>query len=150
MSIEAAERAERLESAIAAFREGLSCSQAVLSTYGPHLGLERELALRIAAPFGGGIARTGGICGAVSGALMALGLKHGPREPKDEQARERVYALAQEFIDEFTARNGSILCHELLGRDLSSPKGRRWARVSRCPKFVRDGAEILERLLELA
>jgi C_GCAxxG_C_C family probable redox protein len=59
-----------VEIAVASFKAGLGCSQAVLSAFGPGLGLDRPTALRVAAAFGGGMARMGQTCGAVSGALM--------------------------------------------------------------------------------
>lgn len=65
------------ERAVACFKEGFSCSQAVFSTFAPQLGLECELALKVAGLFGGGMGRLGEVCGAVTGALMALGLKYG-------------------------------------------------------------------------
>lgn len=142
----------RHERAASLFNEGFNCAQAVLGAFGPDLGLEPELALKVAGPFGGGMGRMGGTCGAVTGAVMALGLKFGPTRAGDEETKEWAYGLVRKLIDEFKARNGSVLCKELLGCDLSTPEGRQWAREaglhsSRCPKFVRDAAEILESLV---
>jgi C_GCAxxG_C_C family probable redox protein len=144
----------RIERAVSLFSEGFNCAQAVLAAFGPDLGLERELALKLAGAFGGGMARMGEACGAVTGGLMALGLKFGPTRAGDEAAKEWAYGLACRFFKEFEAWNGSILCRELLGCDLSAPEGRKRAKEaglhsSRCPGFVRAAAEILERLLEL-
>jgi C_GCAxxG_C_C family probable redox protein len=144
----------RIERAVSLFSEGFNCAQAVLAAFGPDLGLERELALKLAGAFGGGMGRMGETCGAVTGGLMALGLKFGPTRAGDEAAKERAYGLACRFFKEFEARNGSVLCRELLGCDLSAPEGRERAKEaglhsSRCPGFVRAAAEILERLLEL-
>jgi C_GCAxxG_C_C family probable redox protein len=124
----------------------------VLSTYGPRFGLDRETGLRIAGAFGAGIARTGETCGAVTGALMVLGLKHAKRRPDDDDSRELSYALAQEFMDAFRERNGSLLCRDLLGVDVSTPEGMRAVREKNlfatvCPRFVREAAGLLEKLL---
>jgi C_GCAxxG_C_C family probable redox protein len=91
-------------------------------------------------------------CGAVTGAVMVLGLKHGTATPEDRQAREATYVLVRRFAHQFQARNGSLLCRELLDCDISSPEGYEWARGQKlfatlCPKLVRDAAEILEGLL---
>ena len=142
----------KVELAVATFGEGFNCTQAVLSALAPDLGLDRETALRVAGAFGGGIARMGQTCGSVSGALMALGLKYSQVEAGDKQAKEEMYALAREFIKRFEARNGSILCRELLGDDISTPEGMRLIRekglfTSQCPKLVRDAVEIVEQLL---
>ncbi len=142
------------ETAAAHFTQGLSCSQAVFSTYAPRLGLAPELALRIAAPFGAGIARTGQTCGAVTGALMVIGLKLGHVTAQDQAAKEKTYQCAQEFMARFKARHGSLDCLELLGRDLSVPQELQAAREqglfdTRCPVFVRDATELVGELLGL-
>jgi C_GCAxxG_C_C family probable redox protein len=124
----------------------------VLSSFGEELGLERELALRVAGAFGGGMARMGEACGAVTGALMVIGLKYGMTQAKDEAARDKTYRLTQEFMTRFKARHNSIVCRELLGYDLSSPEGRKAAHdkglfTTLCPQLVRDAVEIVEQLL---
>jgi C_GCAxxG_C_C family probable redox protein len=141
-----------VEIAMASFKEGLSCSQAVLAAFAPGLGLDRLTALRVAAAFGGGMARMGQTCGAVSGALMVIGLRHGHVVAEDQVAKERTYALVREFVDQFRARNTSLLCRELLGCDVGTPEGMQLVRekgltTSICPGLVRDAAEILEQLV---
>ena len=136
------------------FRRGYLCSQAVLSSFAPDLGLEIDAAFRIAAAFGGGIAGRGETCGAVIGACMALGLRHGRTEASDQEREDRVNALSKALITAFAERNGSILCRDLLGVDLGEPEGGRLASernlfATVCPGLVRDAAEILEQLLEL-
>jgi C_GCAxxG_C_C family probable redox protein len=124
----------------------------VLSTYGPRSGLDRETALKVAGAFGGGMGRLGETCGAVTGALMVIGLKHGKTRDDDDASRERTYELVHEFTARFRDRNGSILCRELLGHDLNTPEGREAAADQQlflvlCPRFVRDAAEILEEMV---
>lgn len=125
----------------------------MLSTYGPRFGLDREKALRVAGAFGAGMARTGATCGAVTGGLMVIGLKHAKIRPDDDGPRELAYALAQEFMDVFQERNGSLLCRTLLGADVSTPEGMVAVREGNlfatvCPRFVSSAAEILEGLLQ--
>ena len=141
-----------VEIAVASFKAGLSCSQAVLAAFAPGLGLDRPTAERLAAAFGGGMARMGQTCGAVSGALMVIGLKHGHEAAEDKVAKEKTYALVREFVDQFRARNTSLLCRELLGCDIGTPAGMHLIRekglsTSICPRLVRDAAEILEQLV---
>jgi len=143
----------RVERALSCFEEGFSCSQAMLSTYGPELGLDRETALMVATAFGGGMGRMGATCGAVSGAFMVIGLKYGRTRVEDEGTKEKAYSLVREFADRFESRNGSIVCRELLGYDIGTPEERELAReqglfATLCPRFVRDAAEIIERILE--
>ena len=98
------------------------------------------------------MARTGGTCGAVTGALMVIGLKHAKTRKDDDDSREFAYALAQEFMDMFRERNGSLICRDILGADVSTPEGMRAVREKDlfrtvCPKFVRDAGELLEGIL---
>jgi C_GCAxxG_C_C family probable redox protein len=131
--------------------QGFNCSQAVFSTLAEPLGFKRSLALKIASPFGGGIGRTGETCGAVSGALMALGLQSGFSEP-DPQAKERVYALAREYMRRFQERYGAVACKALIGVDLSTPEGLQKAREqdvfkTKCSQFIAGAVEIAEQML---
>ena len=144
----------RVEEAVAYFNEGFVCSQAVLSAYGVYFGLDRKIAPKIADGFGGGMARLGETCGAVTGAFMVIGLKHGRTVVEDSLEHEKVYSLVNEFVNRFTSRNRSILCRELLGCDISTPEGLQRARqqdllATICPGYVRDAAEIIEEILGL-
>jgi C_GCAxxG_C_C family probable redox protein len=98
------------------------------------------------------MARRGETCGAVTGAMMVIGLKHGKTKPDNDEARERTYELVAEFMSRFKSRNGTILCRELLGHDMSTPEGIEEIRkknlvVTLCPKFVQGAAEIVEEML---
>ncbi len=142
----------KVELAVSCFEEGFACSQALLSTYSPQFGLDRETALKVAGAFGGGMGRMGEICGAVTGALMVIGLKHGITIADDEQSQEKTYSLVNEFVNRFKSRTGSIVCRELLGCDISTAEGMDTAKekglfTTICPKYVRDAAETLEQIL---
>ena len=143
----------RTDKAVACFKQGFSCSQAIVSTFAEGTGLERETALKVAAGFGGGMARMGLTCGAVTGAIIVLGLKHGATSAEDLQAKQKTYQLVRDFTAKFKARHGSIVCKELLGGiDLSTQEGMEQAKRTDvintlCPKFVQHAAEILEEIL---
>ena len=133
---------DRVESAGSCFEEGFNCSQAVFSSFGPGLGLDRETALKVAGPFG-----------AVTGAFMVIGLRHGRTKADDEETRDRAYGLVREFVAEFESRNGSVICRKMLGFDIGTPEGLDRARQenlrgTRCRNFVRDAAGIIEQMLE--
>lgn len=135
--------------AVERFEGPYSCSQAVFSAFAPQYGLTDELAVKISAPFGGGMARQGNVCGAVSGALMVIGLARGSVDPKDKQL---VYRLGEEFIQRFESGHTSVLCRDLLGFDLSDSEQAQTARdqglfTRLCPAFVRNAAEILFEML---
>jgi C_GCAxxG_C_C family probable redox protein len=138
--------------AVSGLKEGFNCAQAVFSTFAPELGLEENKAARIASLFGGGMARTGGTCGAVTGAFMALGLKYGSSRPQDKEIKEKGYEIAREFVRRFTERNGSTVCRDLLGCDIGTPEGYERAKQQGyfdtvCIKLVKDSVEVLEDML---
>jgi C_GCAxxG_C_C family probable redox protein len=98
------------------------------------LGIESPLIPRIATPFGGGMGRSGEVCGAVVGALMCIGIVHGREEP--EQSDVEAYALARRFLKAFGDEMGSLDCRELTGHDLSTPEGLQAYRASDVPMRV--------------
>ncbi len=131
------------------FEESFSCSQSVFSTLAPELGIDEETALKISSAFGGGISRHGEVCGAVTGALMSLGLKFGSSSPNDE---EKVREASQELMHKFKETNGSLLCKELLGYHLIVPEEREKAKESGvfntiCPLLVQNATELAEEIM---
>jgi len=139
--------------AVTRFEQNYSCSQAVFSALAEPRGIDRDLALRVAAGFGGGLARSGQTCGCLTGAFMALGLAQSSVSPEENRAeKEKTYARARRLLREFAGRNHSTLCLDLLGCDISTPEGLEHARQTglfrtRCTKLVRDAVEIAETLL---
>jgi len=88
------------------FRSGITRSSAVFSTFAEENGLPADVARKIACGFGAGVSKTGNMCGAVSGAILAIGLKYGKSERTDTAANEKTRALVREFIAEFIRRIG--------------------------------------------
>lgn len=141
-----------VEEAISLFKKGFRCSQAILSTYGIQFGLDQELALKLASPFGAGMGSLGNTCGAVTGAFMVLGLKYGNSKVGEMKKKEKAYEITKEFVERFKSRNGTIMCKDLLNCDISTFEGRNKAVKEKifieiCPKLVQDSAKILEELL---
>jgi C_GCAxxG_C_C family probable redox protein len=134
------------------FNGGLNCSQAVLAEYAEECGVDGESALKIACGFGGGMGRLGHTCGAVTGAIMVIGLKSCcASDPRELDTKVRAYGLVGSFLEEFEARNRTTSCRELLGCDISTPQGYEQAKElglfqTRCPKYVEDAVEILEEM----
>ena len=144
---------DRIHESLYLFNQGYNCSQAVFSVYAEENGLDPDLARKIATSLGAGIGRTGNICGAVSGAILAIGLIHGMNRPDDTEAREKSYQLTQDFMKTFTDRYGSVSCPTLLGYHLGIPAereeaGRKGVVKDICPRLVQGAAEILKEILE--
>ena len=134
------------------FSQNFNCSQSVFSAFAARFGLDRETALKLASPFGGGVARRGEVCGAVTGALLALGLARGVEAPA---GKEEIYRLSQEFMCLFEEKHNTVLCRDLIACDLSTPAGYQAAAEKRvfttiCPVLVQDAVEIVQKLLEAA
>ena len=143
---------ERVKIATEMFNEGFNCGQSILAAFGPGLGLDRRSALRLGSPLGGGLARTGGTCGAAMGALLVLGLRNGHTDAEDDDQNDLCRAEVQEFLRRFGVGRGGITCPEILTADLSQPGELDRAMEEglfekSCPDAVRKAAEILVDLL---
>jgi len=130
------------------FANGYNCAQAVLGAFCEECGLDAKAALKLASGFGGGI-RYGEVCGAVSGAIMAIGLKCGFYKERDLEQKVYIYGKTQEFIERFKREYNSILCRDLLGVDIRSPEdhkapGAMEKHKSVCPGLVAAAVRILE------
>ena len=141
------------EKSIKYFRNKFNCSQSVFTVFGTDYGLSEDDCLKIACAFGGGMGRQQFTCGAVTGALMAIGLKYGKGLHDDEDKKVHTYAMTNEFFEEFINLHGALNCRELLDDlDLTDPgdyniiKDRNLFE-NRCEKCVADAVAITERLL---
>lgn len=141
------------DSAVEMMAAGGNCAQAVLCVFCEGLGLKREKALKLASGFGAGMGRKQEVCGAVSGGIMAIGLKHGQEHEGDKEAKELAYRLTRELMARFEAEFGSCLCRVLLGGcELSSENGQTQYREQGlseriCRPCVRGAVRILEDIL---
>lgn len=138
--------------AVACFNEGFSCSQAILSTFGEELNLDKNTAMKIADGFGGGMGRMALTCGAVTGAFMVIGVKYGRISADDREAKQKTTQLVRKFTKKFKEKNKTIVCKELMECDISTEEGFKQAKEHNlistlCPKFVADAVEILEEIL---
>lgn len=138
--------------AVELFKRRFVCSQAVLAAFAEQFGITEKQALQISACFGGGMSK-GEVCGACTGALMVLGLKYGQFDENDIDSRTRGHEIAVQFLEEFKKRKGSYICRDLLGCDLGTEEGKKFARANGlfgkiCPDMVRAAAEIVSEILE--
>ena len=128
------------------------CSQAVLGAFAEELGISEELALKIGGCFGAGM-NEGEVCGCVTGALMAIGLKYGQSKDNDYENRSKSRNLCMEFYDKFKAENGSCICRDLLGYDFGKPEDTKYVHESKlyleiCPKLVESATRIAAELIK--
>ncbi len=142
----------RAENARDMFTSGFNCSQAVLTSFAGDFGMDEASAKRVAAAFGGGMGHMGKTCGAVTGAIMVLGLRYGMTANDGTQSNNTAYDKVQEFAKKFRANNGSITCLKLLGKGYNS-REELMAAIDKgipqkiCPGLVYDAATIVEGLI---
>ncbi len=140
------------EKALQYFNDKFHCSQSVFASYAEELGLTEEQALKISYCFNSGM-RKGEVCGACSGALMVLGMKYGQSDKTDLESRANANNKTVQFLEKFKEANGSYICNELLGCDITTPEGEKYAVEHNCftkicPKMVESSVMILEEILE--
>ncbi len=98
------------------------------------IDIEEDVIRRIAFGFAGGLGNTGAVCGAVIGAVMAIGLKRGRADTMEGALRE--LAVAREFRRRFEAEMKTINCRELTGVDLTTEDGIEQLMSSDIPQTV--------------
>lgn len=145
---------ERIEKAVALFKEGYNCSQAVVTAFADLYGFTNEQALKMSASFGGGIGRMRQTCGAACGLFMLAGLETGCTDGKDREGKENNYKVVQELAEEFRKRNGSLICAELLGLAKTAPtpttpeaRTAEYYKKRPCVKMVEEAAHIWSEFL---
>ena len=131
---------DHLAETIVLFKSGFHCAQAVIAPFGEELGLSRDTALKIASPFGGGMGGYGRTCGALTGAMLAVGLKYGTDQLSDPEAMKLCKDKTRELIETFERVHGTSICNELVGFDRSNMQGAElMAKIpffhNTCPKF---------------
>jgi len=139
---------ERVEKAVALFKEGYNCAQSVVAAFADIYGFTEEQALRMSASFGGGIGRMRLTCGAACGLFILAGLETGATRGDDREGKSANYQLVQQLAEDFKRRNGSLTCAELLG--LKRPEGTHQAEARTkqyyakrpCAKMVEEAARI--------
>ncbi len=131
------------------FKSGFFCAESVLLAIAESKGIQSDLIPRIATGFCSGISRTGGICGAVSGAIMGINLVAGRNSPAD--SLEFSYSLTQKLISRFEMQYGSINCRQLIGCDLATDEGQRYFMenqlMDQCLKYAEGATTIAVSLL---
>ena len=140
------------KSAEDSFTSGLYCAESVVLALAKAQGIESDLLPKVATAFCGGMSRTCGTCGALTGAMMGISLALG-RSKADESVAPS-YAATQKLIREFEQEFGARECHVLLGCDLGTPEGQEMFREeglsAQCTKFTGKAAEIAARIISQA
>jgi len=140
------EKDKLAKKAVSFFKEGFNCAESVLMAMQDYLGLKKNP--RIATGFGGGIGRKGSVCGAVTGAILAINLKYGRRKLEENDIKEKAFSKALEFYSKFEEKMGSAICYDIIKCDLTTEEGQRTFKENnlleeKCFKCVEISIEIL-------
>ena len=140
---------ERCQKALSLHASSLNCAQSVLSAFSDRVGLSDRQCCALCSGFGGGV-RYGGLCGAVSAAVMVLGMLYPHTAENGLQGKTRSMKLTQEFQRRFRERFGELGCRELLRRrDLRGTEQVEALGVdSHCDILIVSATELLYDMLE--
>lgn len=112
--------------------------------------IQSEIIPKISTGFCAGIARTSGICGAVTGGIMAISLLYGRSSP--DEPIEKSYIPVQKFIEIFENKFGSTNCKQLTGIDLGTEDGRKRFisenKIEQCRKYAEEAARMVMLVIE--
>jgi C_GCAxxG_C_C family probable redox protein len=126
------------------FKSGYFCAESVLLAIAENQGIQSDLIPKIATGFCSGISRTGGMCGAVSGAIIGINLVAGRSSPSESV--ELSYALTQKLISHFERQYGTVNCRQLIGCDLATEEGQRYFLenhlLERCFQYAEDATRM--------
>jgi C_GCAxxG_C_C family probable redox protein len=133
------------------FQQGFCCAESVLQAMAESRGIKSELIPKIATGLCGGIAATGGICGAVSGGVLAINMLAGRNSA--DQSLDGTFRLVRAFLGEFEAKFGTTNCERLIGCRLDTPEGNRFfkenkLREKKCQTFTKEAAGMASGVLE--
>ncbi len=133
--------------------KGFLCSEAVLLALSEAQNVTSEIIPCIATGFGAGISRHGEVCGALSGAVMGLGLRFGRSQIAETPQDISPYQFGETMVNLFSSRVGHIRCRDILDLDISSDEGRKQYREqnlweSKCRELIRIAAELAYDLLQ--
>ncbi len=95
-------------------KSGYNCAQSVFAACCEYTGMDEKTALAISAGFGGG-ARSGELCGAVTGAIMAEGLVFPFNDGQDTEAKDKIAAIAKQCVAIAREKYGYVRCADLKG-----------------------------------
>jgi C_GCAxxG_C_C family probable redox protein len=138
---------ERSEKAVELFKDGFNCSQAVVGAFAKDIGLDEKTAFKIAAGFGGGVGRTGEICGALSGASIVAGMLYGATEGRDAESKAHTYEEIQRVIKVFKEKNAFVTCRELMNPPGQPDGDGPVYRKRQCVSLVEDAVLAVEKVM---
>ena len=138
---------ERSEKAVELFKDGFNCSQAVAGAFAKDIGLDEKTAMKVAAGFGGGVGRTGEICGALSGVSIVAGMLYGAVDGRDAESKAHTYEEIQRVLKAFKEKYGFVTCRELKNPPASDGENTESYKRRPCVQIVEDAVLMAEKVM---
>ncbi len=141
------------QAAVETFLSGYNCAQSVLLSHFDETQMDKNIALKLSCGFGAGMGRNEEVCGAVSGGIIAIGLKHGKGINDTDSNKEKTYKLTKELMNRFESKHGTYICRKLLRDcDLMTENGQQYfiendLKTKVCCECIKSAVEILEDIL---
>lgn len=136
------------------FMEGYNCTQAVVIAFKDELGLSQSQAARVGSGFGGGMGRLREVCGTVSGMVLVLSMLYGYDAPDAPEDKLKLYERVRELAGQFSQKEGSIICRELLGGmanasvDAPATRDAQYYATRPCARLAYLAAELTQAFIE--
>ena len=138
------------------FYGGYNCAQSVFAAFHEEMGLDEDTALKLMVSVGGGVGGLREICGAFTGAAMALNMIQKDIKQADLDYKKQMYALVQAKAEAFKDQYGTYICRELLELNDITPspvpavRDAAYYEVRPCGRYVEACARLVEEELEKA
>ena len=134
---------EKAETAVAKYRNGYNCCQAVACVFADETGMDEAVLYKIGEGFGGGMGTAQGVCGAISGAAMIAGLVHSDGDIEHAgQTKARTTRSSGAMQKKFVERAKRLIC-----RDIKT--GNDGKAFTSCPDCIRIAVGLVEEELGL-
>lgn len=130
----------RVEKALEKHKSGYNCAQAVACVYCDLVGMDEMTAFRATEAFGAGMGAMQATCGAVSGAVLLAGLKNSCGDLQNPVSKGRTYQLSRKIVEEFKAKNTSVVCKDLKGVETGK-------KICSCDECIADAARLVEQIV---
>ena len=131
-----------VEKAAQKHKKGYNCCQAVACALSDKLGVDEKTLFVVGEGFGLGFGGMPGVCGALSGATIAAGVKNSCGDLENPNSKAATYKLSKQMVEKFKEKAGSCICKELKGVETGKV-------LCSCPECIRIGVEVAEEVLGL-
>ena len=132
---------DRIKTADELHRKGYSCAQAVAVACADFVDVPKEILFKAAESFGAGMGTGDGVCGALTGGLLVMGLKKSTGNLANPRSKATTIKVSKAMLNSFREKcGGAIICRELKGTDTGK-------MICSCPDCIKHGVEVVEEQL---